>query len=108
MPDLVLVFLLVSCLSLVSQLLALRHLAVQQARTPSEALAAGGYRRTVLCRVIAATVYVVVAAIQLSGSGTLSFEALVVFTSVQGIWITNSLLDIRIRRSLSQAGKPHA
>jgi len=101
-PDLAFVFLLVSCLSLVFQLLAFIRLAARRARTPAEELVGGGYLRTVACRVLAATIYVVVAAIQFAGAGTLSAEALIVFTSVQVIWQVNSVLDIRIRRSLSQ------
>lgn len=107
MPDLVLVFLLVSCLSLVFQTLAFVRLATRRARTPTEELVGSGYLRTVGCRVLAATVYVAVAGIQLAGAGTLSFEALVVFTGVQLLWIGNSLMDIRIRRTLAQ-GRPDA
>lgn len=104
MPDLVVMFLLVSCLSWMFQLLAFIRLAARRARTPTEELVGGGYLRTVACRVLAATIYVVVAATQLSGSGTLSAEALIVFTAVQVIWQVNSVMDIRIRRSL--AGEP--
>jgi hypothetical protein len=103
--DLVFVFLLVSCLSLVAQVLAFARLAVQRARTPAEELVGNGYLRTAACRVLAATIYTVVAAIQLAGAGTLSAEALIVFTSVQAIWVTNSAMDIRIRRALSRAGR---
>jgi hypothetical protein len=103
--DLVLVFLLVSCLSLVAQVLAFARLAIQRARTATEEMVSAGYLRTAACRVLAATVYVVVAAIQLAGDGALSAEALIVFTGVQAIWITNSVLDIRIRRVLRQAGR---
>lgn len=106
MPGLVLVFLLVSCLSWVFQVLAFARLLERRARTATEELAVSGYLRTVACRVLAATVYVVVAAVQLAGDGTLSFEALVVFTAVQTLWWVNSLLDIRIRRRL--AGRPDA
>lgn len=110
MPDLVLVFLLVSCLSWVFQVLAFIRMAERRAHTETEELVGGGYLRTVGCRVLAATVYVVVAAVQLAGDGTLSFEALVVFTAVQTLWWVNSLADIRIRRTLSQPGseRPHA
>lgn len=108
MPDLVFAFLLVSCLSLVFQLLAFIRLAMRRARTPVEELVGGGYLRTVACRVLAATIYVVVAGIQFAGSGTLSAEALIVFTSVQALWVCNSLLDIRIRRTLHQPGGRHA
>lgn len=108
MPDLVLVFLLVSCLSLVFQLLAFIRLALRHARTPVEELVGGGYLRTVACRVLAATIYVVVAASQLAGSGTLSAEALVVFGGIQALWLVNSAMDIRIRRTLSQSGRTDA
>lgn len=101
MPDLVLVFLLVSCLSLVFQVLAFIRLAVRRARTATEELVGGGYIRTVGCRVLAATIYTTVAGVQLAGSGTLSAEALIVFVSVQFLWVSNSLMDIRIRRRLS-------
>lgn len=104
MPDLVFVFLLISCLSLVLQMLAFVRMAMRRARTPVEELVGGGYLRTIGCRVLAATVYVVVAGIQLAGSGSLSAEALIVFTTVQALWISNSLLDIRIRRTLTQPG----
>jgi hypothetical protein len=102
-PDLVLVFLLVSCLSLVFQVLAFARLAIQRATSTAEELAGGGYLRTVACRVLAATIYVVVAAVQLAGDGSLSAEALIVFTAVQLIWVTNSLLDIRVRRALGRS-----
>jgi hypothetical protein len=105
-PDLVLVFLLVSSLSLASQAAALARLSARRPGTRAEALAGRGYIRTVACRVLAATVYTVVAAVQLAGAGTLSAEALIVFTAVQGLWIGNSLADIRVRRALAQAGGP--
>lgn len=101
MPDLVLLFLLVSCLSLVFQVLAFARLA-SHARTPAGELIRSGHLRTVACRVLAATVYVAVAAVQLAGSGTLSAEALLVFGAIQGLWVTNSLLDIRTRRELGR------
>jgi hypothetical protein len=99
-PDLATAFLAVSCLSLVSQAAAFAHLAARRGGRPAEKLAAAGYRRTVACRVLAATAYVVAAAVQLAGDGTLSAEALAVFTGVQGLWVANSLLDIRKRRQL--------
>lgn len=108
MPDLVLVFLLVSCLSLVFQLLAFARLIARRASTPVEELVGGGYIRAIGCRILAATTYVVVAAIQFAGSGTLTAEALIVFCGVQFLWGCNSLLDVRIRRSLSRAGGRHA
>jgi hypothetical protein len=107
-PDLVLVFLLVSCLSLGFQLAALARLAALPTGTRAEVLAGRGYLRTVACRVAAAAAYVVVAAVQLAGTGTLSAEALIVFGAIQGLWIGNSLADIRVRRALAQAGGPVA
>jgi hypothetical protein len=106
MPDLLLLFLLVSCLSMVLQVLAFVRLALRRARTPDEELVSGGYLRTTACRVLAATVYVVVAAVQLAGDGTLSAEALVVFACIQLLWWLNSLMDIRIRGRLGQQGRP--
>lgn len=108
MPDLTLLFLAVSCVSLVFQALAFTRLAVQRAASPAEELVGGGYLRTVACRVLAAVIYVVVAAVQLAGDGSLSAEALIVFTAVQAIWQANSLMDIRIRRALSQRREPDA
>lgn len=105
-PDLVLVFLLVSCVSLVFQVLAFTRLIAQRALTPVEELVGAGYLRTVACRVLAATIYVVVAAVQLAGDGTLSTEALIVFSTVQFLWISNSLMDIHVRRILSRTEKP--
>jgi hypothetical protein len=102
MPDLVVVFLAVSCVSLVLQVLSFIRLAVQRAGSDVERLVGDGYLRTVACRVLAATVYVVVAAVQLAGAGTLSGEAVIVFTAVQSLWVGNSLLDIRIRRKLGK------
>ena len=108
MPDLVLVFLLVSCLSLVFQMMTFIRLIARRPRTPVEELVGSGYIRTIACRVLAATIYVVVAGIQFAGSGTLSAEALIVFVGVQFLWACNSLLDVRIRRSLSRPGGRHA
>jgi hypothetical protein len=106
MPGLVLVFLAVSCVSLVFQVLAFTRLVAQRAATPVEELVGGGYLRTVACRVLAAVIYVVVAAVQLAGDGSLSAEALAVFACVQLIWVSNSLLDISIRRTLGRTGRP--
>jgi hypothetical protein len=103
-PDLALAFLLVSCLSLGFQAAALARLAAARPRYAAERLAGRGYARTAACRVIAAAVYVTVAAVQLAGPGTLSAEALAVFTAIQGLWVGNTLLDIRIRRALARAG----
>jgi hypothetical protein len=104
MPDLVVLFLAVSCVSLMLQVLAFWRLVVQRAESATEKLVGDGYLRTVGCRVLAATVYVVVAAVQLAGAGTLTSEALVVFTVIQTLWVTNSLADITIRRKLSDHG----
>jgi hypothetical protein len=104
---LLLLMLLVSWTSLVAQAAAMIHLWRQRARTAVEELAGRGYVRTAACRVTAAVVYVTVAllaatGVQVPGAGGLSPEALVVFTGVQGIWLVNSALDIRIRRRLAR------
>lgn len=106
MPDLVVMFLVVSCLSMILQILAFVRLVARRASTPAEELAAGGYVRTVTCRILAATIYVVVAAVQLAGDGTLSAEALIVFALVQTLWWLNSLADIRIRGRLGRQEGP--
>jgi hypothetical protein len=110
MPDLVLMLLLVSCVSLAFQVAAFARLAARRASTPAAELAGRGYMRTVACRVLAAAMYTTFAVLQLvsvqvGGLSTVS-EALIVFTAAQVLWMGNSLMDIRIRRALSQTGKP--
>jgi hypothetical protein len=104
-PPLLILMLLVSWTSLVLQAAALAHQIAQRASYRAERIAGHGYVRTAACRVMAAMIYVTVALLQLSGvqingGGTLSPEALIVFTTVQIIWITNAGLDIRARRQL--------
>jgi len=103
--NLLLLMLVVSWTSLALQAGAAIHLWRQHARYPAERLAGRGYTRTATCRVAAAAVYVTVATlqaagVQVPGAGGLSPEALVVFTAVQGIWLVNSAMDIRVRRQL--------
>jgi hypothetical protein len=83
---------------------ALIRLAARRAGTDVEELVSAGYIRTTACRVIAAMTYTVVAAVQLAGAGSLTAEALVVFAAIQALWVSNSLLDIRIRRRLHGSG----
>lgn len=104
--NLVLLLLLVSCVSWVFQAAAFARMAAGRPGGHAEGLIGRAHLRTVGCRVLAATVYVVVAAVQLAGAGTLTPEALLVFTSVQGLWITNTLLDMRLRRTLTRTGGP--
>lgn len=97
--------LLVSWTSLVLQTAA-AVLLWRQRNEPGK-LAGRGYARTAACRVLAALIYVTVALLQVleikvPGAGGLSPEALVVFTAVQGIWLTNSAMDIQVRRRLSR------
>jgi hypothetical protein len=103
MPGLVLALLTVSSLSLAAQVTALARVA--RSRAAGDAVSRG-YLRTIACRVAAATAYVVVAAVQAAGDGSLSPEALAVFTAVQVLWVGNSLADIRIRRRLQGAAMP--
>jgi hypothetical protein len=79
----------------------------QRASYSAEKIAGNGYVRTALCRVLAASVYCTVSllailGVRVPGGGTLSPEALVVFTGIQAIWLVNSLLDIRARRQLKK------
>ncbi len=102
MLNLAFLFLVVSCVALTFHLLAFVRLAARRASTPTEELVGGGYLRTVACRVLAGTVYVAVAVVQVAGRGSLTVEALAVFTFVQVLWISNSALDVRIRRRLTK------
>jgi hypothetical protein len=102
---LLLLMLLVSWTSLVLQGAALIHLWRQHATGHVERLAGRGYTRTASCRVLAASVYCTVAllavlGVHIPGAGTLSPEALCVFTGVQAIWLTNAALDVRLRKQL--------
>ena len=102
---LLLLMLLVSWTSLVLQGAALLHLLRQQATYCAEKIAGHGYVRTAACRVAAAAVYSAVAllavlGIRIPGAGTLGPEALLVFTVVQMIWLSNTAADIRARRRL--------
>jgi hypothetical protein len=104
---LLLLMLLVSWTSLVLQAAAMIHLRRQRAACAAERLAGHGYVRTAACRVLAAAAYSAVAllavlGVRIPGAGTLGPEALVVFTAVQGIWLANSALDIRVRRGLAR------
>jgi secreted trypsin-like serine protease len=99
--------LLVSWTSLVLQGLALTHQVRQRPAAGAERLAGRGYIRTAACRVAAATVYVVVALLQvagvrINGSGGLTPEALVIFSAVQMLWLSNAALDIAVRHKLRQ------
>jgi hypothetical protein len=103
--SLLLLMLLVSWTSLLLQAAAAVHLWRQ--RNAAGELAGRGYFRTAVCRVLAACVYVTVALLQASGvqvpgAGGLSAEALTVFTAVQGLWLINSAMDIRVRRQIAR------
>lgn len=101
---LLLMMLLVSWTSLGLQGAALLHLIKQRSSYRAEELAGRGYIRTAACRVAAACIYVTVALVQAAGrDGTLTPEALIVLTTVQGIWLVNAGLDIRVRRRLRAA-----
>jgi hypothetical protein len=99
--------LLVSWTSLLLQLAAAVHMWRQRAVGAAVRLAGHGYARTAACRVLAASVYCTVAllavvGVRIPGAGTLSPEALVVFTGIQVIWGVNSALDIRVRHRLTE------
>jgi hypothetical protein len=107
--SLLILMLLVSWSSLTLQAGALFHLLQQRAHYAAEQIAGRGYIRTAACRVAAACIYVTVALMQLAGvripgSGGVTPEALVVFTGVQFLWLTNAALDIKARRQLHSKG----
>lgn len=91
-----LVFLLVSCVSFIWHSLAVIRLARSRAESAAERMVTSGYVRTVACRVLAATTYIVVAALQLAGVANLT-ETTIVFTCVQVLWMLNSRGDVRIK-----------
>lgn len=108
---LLLLMLLVSWTSLVLQSAALVHLLRQRGTYQAERIAGRGYVRTAACRVAAACIYVTVALVQATGNTTaragLTSEALIVLTVVQGIWLLNAGLDIRLRRKLRNGTSGH-
>lgn len=111
MTALLLLMLSVSGASLLLHSAALTHQLRQEASSAAVRWVERGYVRTAACRVVAASVYVAAAALQVagvrfSGYGSLSTEALIIFTAVQGIWVANSIMDIRIRMRLSRAAPP--
>lgn len=96
-------FLGVSGLTLTWQSVALRRLTrVALPTLPASAarIAHRGLIRTSACRVLAAAIYVVLAAITI-GTGSLPSLTLLVFSVVQVIWMTNAALDIRLRKRLA-------
>jgi hypothetical protein len=102
---LLLTMLAVSCASLLLQSAAFLHLRRQRASYDAERRAGHGYVRTAACRVLAACIYTAVAALavageRIPGAGVLGPEALVVFSLVQIIWLSNSAMDIRVRQLL--------
>lgn len=104
---LLLLMLLVSWTSLVLQAAAMVHLWFQRATYAAEELAGHGYVRTAACRVVAASIYSAAAllsvlGVRIPGAGTLSPEALIVFVIVQGLWLFNTGMDIKVRWQLRQ------
>jgi hypothetical protein len=97
-----LVFMFVSCVSFTLHSTAMVKLARDRAQSPTEKIASAGYVRTVACRVAAAATYIVVASLQLAGVANLT-ETTLVFTCVQGLWLANSLGDIRARARIAAA-----
>ena len=102
--SLLLLMLLVSWSSLILQSFALAHLLRKRATYDAEKVAGRGYVRTAACRVLAASIYVTVALLQIAGvtAHGLTRETVVIFTFVQVIWLTNAAADISIRRKLTE------
>lgn len=90
------VFLTVSIVAAAMQAMALARLT----RDPDRGLVAGGLRRTGVCRVVAAFAYVALAVMSLLNLGGSGVLAVATFSAVQAMWITNGLLDVRLRRRL--------
>lgn len=65
---------------------------------------ARGLRRTSACRVVAAFAYVALAAVSLSEPRGAGGVAVATFTAIQLMWITNGVLDVRLRRRLPPTG----
>jgi hypothetical protein len=82
--------------------LILQSISLARLLSPSALLPAKGLRRTAVCRVATASVYVGLAIFSLYESAplTLADVTLGVFTAVQLVWISNGLLDVRLRRKL--------
>lgn len=101
---LLLLMLLVSLTSLALHMAALTVLWRQRPRGEAERIASRGYVRTAACRVTAALVYSCAATFQMAGArvngGDLTPEALIIFTSVQILWLSNALADVAARRRL--------
>jgi hypothetical protein len=102
--SLLLLMLLVSWTSLILQSFAFVHLLGRRSTYDAEKVVGRGYVRTAACRVLAASVYVTVALLQLAGvtAHGLTRETVVIFTFIQILWLTNACADISIRRKLTE------
>lgn len=89
-------FLAVSVTSGVVQATALRRML----HRPHDDHVTGALLRTSACRVVAALAYVVLATVTLADPQTGAVPAVATFTAVQLMWITNGVLDVRLRRRL--------
>jgi hypothetical protein len=58
--------------------------------------------RTAVCRVLAATAYVVVGVLTLVSQQTFPVLALAVFAAVMLMWQANAVADVRLRRDLAR------
>lgn len=62
---------------------------------------ARGLLRTVVSRVVAALAYIVLASLSLAFPSATAALAVVTFTAVQFLWITNAALDVQLRRQIA-------
>lgn len=95
-----LVFLAVSLAALAWQSIALARLIRRSPGGGAMRLTHRGLLRTARCRVGAAALYVGLATVLLFTS-TSPYLALIVFAFVQGLWMWNAWLDVRLRRKLT-------
>jgi len=93
-------FLVVSMASLVLYSTALIAL---HRHPPAERVAYHGLTRTAGSRVLVAALYVTLGVLVLDqGDRLYTWVPLALFTAVQLVWQTNSLLDLRIKRTLAR------
>lgn len=102
---LLIAMLVISFCSLLLQGTAFFHLWRQRASYDAERRAGHGYVRTAASRTGLACLYTAAAAsavagVRVPGAGSLGPEALVIFIIAQGVWLSNALMDIRIRHHL--------
>jgi hypothetical protein len=101
-------YLVMSCISLLIQCRKLYTLISRWPVTPTltETQTHRGLLRTSLCRVLAAMVYVGLAAESLRDQSIMTPTTDIVLTAIQLMWIANAFADVRLWRYLSRHTTP--